>query len=239
MELKVLGTGSGGNCYLLSPKKGKSLLLECGLTFDKIKKGLDFDLDIAACLLTHEHVSDHAKCPNEIINAGIPLYTSFGTASMLKLKNANCIRERETITIGDWKFVPFIVDHDAVEPFGYMIGHPECGIIVFATDTKDISIQFGTVNHWIIEANYSSEIMMDRLIGDTMNSYLAGRVCQNHMSIETTIRVLKANYTNSMRSVTLIHLSDSNGYAKEFKTMVASQIGIMPNIAENGKTFEL
>jgi transglutaminase/protease-like cytokinesis protein 3 len=51
--------------------------------------------------------------------------------------------------------------------------------------------------------------------------------------------VLKENYSNSMRSVTLIHLSDTNGYGKEFKKMVASQVGIMPNIAENGKTFEL
>ena len=239
MELKVISTGSTGNCYLLKPKKGRGLLLECGLTFDKIKEGLNYDLNIEACLLTHEHVSDHAKCPQEIINAGIPLYTSFGTASMLKLKGANCIREREMVILNEWKFIPFMVDHDVVEPFGYMIGHPECGIIVFATDTKDINIQFGTVNHWIIEANYSSEIMMERLMGDTLNTYLAGRVCQNHMSIETTIKVLKENYSNSMRSVTLIHLSDTNGYGKEFKKMVASQVGIMPNIAENGKTFEL
>jgi phosphoribosyl 1,2-cyclic phosphodiesterase len=238
MELKVLSTGSNGNCYLLKPKKGRGLLLECGVTFDKIKEGLNFDLNIEACLTTHEH-KDHSWCAQEIINSGITLYTSFGTASMLKLKNANCIRRYDRIDIGEWKFIPFLVDHDAIEPFGYMISHPECGTIVFATDTRDIDQQFEKVNHWIIEANYSSEIMMDRLIGDAMNTYLAGRVCLNHMSIETTIKVLKENYSNSLRSVTLIHLSDSNGYGKEFKTMVASQVGIMPNIAENGKTFEL
>jgi len=73
MKLKILGTGSSGNCYVLKPENGKSLMIECGLTFANIKKGLDFDLNIEACLLTHEHKSDHAKCPQEIINAGISL----------------------------------------------------------------------------------------------------------------------------------------------------------------------
>lgn len=54
--IKVLGTGSMGNSYLIKAKN-KSLLIECGLTFKQIIKGLDFDIKgVVGCLLTHSHL---------------------------------------------------------------------------------------------------------------------------------------------------------------------------------------
>ena len=238
MKLKVIGTGSSGNCYLLQPSKGKGLLLECGLTFDKIKQGLDFNLDLEACLVTHEH-KDHCFAAQQIIDSGIPLYTSFGTAAALKLNNPHCLISGDLIELGDWKFKAFRVNHDVVEPFGYMIAHPECGTIVFITDTSMINYEFTGINHWIIEANYSNDIMLNKLMGENIQPYLAGRICQNHLSIEETIQILKANYETCMRSVTLIHLSESNAWPDKFSDKVAGELGIRPNIASNGKTFDL
>ena len=45
MKLKILGTGSAGNCYLLKPKIGKSLIIDCGVNFKKVKETVDFDID--------------------------------------------------------------------------------------------------------------------------------------------------------------------------------------------------
>ena len=43
MVLKVIGTGSKGNSYLLE-NRYESLLIECGMPITDIKKAVDFEL---------------------------------------------------------------------------------------------------------------------------------------------------------------------------------------------------
>ena len=45
MKLKILGTGSSGNSYLLKPEKGQSLIIDCGVNFKKVKEATDFDIN--------------------------------------------------------------------------------------------------------------------------------------------------------------------------------------------------
>jgi phosphoribosyl 1,2-cyclic phosphodiesterase len=55
MEIKVLASGSSGNCYRISNESG-AFLIECGLTIRKIKEGLNFRLsEIDFCLISHSH----------------------------------------------------------------------------------------------------------------------------------------------------------------------------------------
>lgn len=56
MRLKVLASGSKGNCYILQSPTG-SLLIEAGIPWKEIQKGLDFDLrQVVGCLISHEHL---------------------------------------------------------------------------------------------------------------------------------------------------------------------------------------
>lgn len=56
MFLKVIGSSSHGNSYILESKTG-SLLLECGIQFKKIQKAVNFDLSkLRGCLISHEHL---------------------------------------------------------------------------------------------------------------------------------------------------------------------------------------
>ena len=56
IDIKVIGSGSSGNCYLANIN-GTQILLECGLPFKAIQKALNFKLSlIEACLVTHEHL---------------------------------------------------------------------------------------------------------------------------------------------------------------------------------------
>lgn len=43
MRLKVLGSGSSGNCYMLENDK-EALIIEAGLPFMEVKKALDFNV---------------------------------------------------------------------------------------------------------------------------------------------------------------------------------------------------
>lgn len=56
MKLKVIGSSSKGNAYILETETG-ILILDAGVPFREIQKALDFDLErIKGCLITHEHL---------------------------------------------------------------------------------------------------------------------------------------------------------------------------------------
>lgn len=60
MELKVLGSSSSGNCYIIDNGK-EALILEAGVRFQEVKKALGYNLrKVVGCLITHRH-QDHAK----------------------------------------------------------------------------------------------------------------------------------------------------------------------------------
>ena len=44
MKLKCLGSGSSGNCYLLTADNGETLLLDAGLPIMDIKRGLNWNI---------------------------------------------------------------------------------------------------------------------------------------------------------------------------------------------------
>ncbi|WP_249961578.1 MBL fold metallo-hydrolase, partial [Histophilus somni] len=86
IDIKVFGSGSSGNCYLANINKTK-ILLEAGIPFKQIQKGMMFKVsNIDACLVTHEHL-DHAKSAKDLIKNGVDCYMTQGTAEALKLKS--------------------------------------------------------------------------------------------------------------------------------------------------------
>ena len=59
MKLKVLGSNSLGNCYILE-NKDEALIIEAGIKFAKVKESLNYNISkIVGCLVSHEH-NDHA-----------------------------------------------------------------------------------------------------------------------------------------------------------------------------------
>lgn len=55
MNIKVLGSNSKGNSYLIQGVKSK-ILIECGLKYDELVEGCDYLLhEIDACIISHEH----------------------------------------------------------------------------------------------------------------------------------------------------------------------------------------
>lgn len=69
MKLKVLGSSSSGNCYLIEVSNVEKLVLDAGINFKEVQKALNFNLKgIQGVLITHEHM-DHLKyAPNFALN---------------------------------------------------------------------------------------------------------------------------------------------------------------------------
>ena len=144
MRLIILGSSSKGNCYLLDNGK-QALMIECGLAFKEVEKALNFDIKrIQGVLVSHEH-GDHAKHAAMCQKRHVPLFCSKGTAEALHLKDDFGVRvmeNRTTYRIGDFRVQPFDTQHDAAQPFGFLIHHPECGLTLFATDTYYLKYTF-------------------------------------------------------------------------------------------------
>ena len=69
MELKVLGSSSSGNCYILD-NGNEALIIEAGIRFLDVKKALGFQIrKVVGCLVTHQH-NDHAKYIKSMADCG-------------------------------------------------------------------------------------------------------------------------------------------------------------------------
>lgn len=218
MKLKTLGTGSSGNCYLLTPQKGKSLIIDCGVNFKKVKEAVDFDVNsISGAIQTHSH-GDHSKFTKDFVTAGINVFMSSQNQKEIGIKSHRIINieANRQQRIGDFTIMPFEVNHD-VYCFGFLIHHAECGTTLYLTDTSYSNYIFKGLNNIIIECNYSEDILETKLNG---NQFLKNRIIGSHMSLETLLELLSKNDLSKVNNIVLIHLSDSNSNAIEFKNAV-------------------
>lgn len=235
MNLKVIGSSSKGNSYILSGERDQ-LLIECGVRIDQIKEALEFNFsNVIGCLISHFHL-DHSLSMNQLLIAGIPVYTSRGTAKDLKHHNLNIIQAKHPFDLGEFKIMPFDTIHDAEEPLGFLIEQKSSGErLLFATDTYYIKYKFKHLDYLLIEANHSEEILESKLVHPSLKQ----RIREAHMSLETLQEFLAANDIQYVKKIVLIHLSDSNSDAKEFKKVIEDQTGIETIVAEPGQDIKL
>lgn len=243
MELKILGSSSKGNCYLLDNGK-EALVIECGITFKEVQKAVNFDVSrIKGAIVSHEH-GDHAKHVENFIQARIPVYMSTGTLHEVVKKfkspylsplmmEAGCI-----VKIGNFKVQAFDTQHDAAEPFGFLIYHPECGMVLFATDTYYLHYTFAKLNNILIECNYRQDILDANVESGLLPKALRARTIKSHMEFETCKEALLANDLSKVNNIVLIHLSDGNSNENEFKQGIQMATGKTVHIARMGMTIK-
>lgn len=236
MKLKIIGTGSKGNCYLLETEK-EILIIEAGVNVSEIKKALNFDLSkVVGCIVTHEHM-DHSKAIWDVMKLGIDVYASAGTLKARFVdtqSRAKAVVSKQTFKFGNFKIMAFDVKHDAAEPLGFLIEHPECGRVLFLTDTYYCSYLFPNLNNVIIEANYSKEIIDRKFGSESGKEFLRNRILKSHFSLENCKDMLVANDLSKVNNIVLIHLSDSNSDEKQFKKEVAELTGKNVTVASKG-----
>ncbi len=137
--------------------------------------------------------------------------------------------------IGGFKVQRVDLHHD-VDCIGFLIEHDEIGRMVFCTDCRAIPYRFKNVNHFIVESNYSSDLMIDHMCENIYSKSAS----ENHMEIGDTIEFLKRNYSASCNTIVLIHLSQGNADPKKFARMVKEELGFSNvHVARKGLEVEL
>lgn len=206
MIFNSLASSSHGNCYVVNDGQ-TAILLECGISFRRIKKELGFDLStIRACLVSHEH-KDHAKSVMDLIKSGVEVFASEGTADALDCGLISTAADRVQFRVGSLEIMPFATFHDAAEPLGFLVySHVDGERLVFATDTVNLGYQFPRANLLALEANYDASILARC---ERMPEKVRKRVVNSHMEINTLCQYLRTLDLSACRTLYLLHLSNA------------------------------
>lgn len=240
MKLKIIGSSSSGNGYILHSTTD-SLLIEAGVRLSKIKAGLDFDLGrVSGCLVSHAH-GDHSKSALELMKSGIDTYALKDTHEKLvsiEHHRAKILTPGKGLIIGSFKVYPFSVSHD-IPCLGFVITHPECGSILFLTDTYTCNYTFKGISHILIEANYSNSILMQNIGSGKIPKAMAKRLLFSHMELEVTKTIINEHNSDLLKTITLIHLSSENSNAEQFTQEIQGITGKPVYVADGGVEIEL
>ncbi len=242
MKLTILNSGSTGNGYVLTDGT-ETLVLECGMPRQDCLAALGWRTShVVGCLLTHEH-GDHAKYIRDYAQL-MPVYTSQGTADALNLQtytstNLHILAPLRTVQLGGFSVRPIPAQHDAAEPFAYLIDHPDMGRLLFATDTYYLRYRFPNLNHLMVECNYSLPLLRASVEAGIVPEAVMQRTLNSHMSLEHLCEMLAANDLSQVVQIVLIHLSARNSNAEAFCRKIIAETGRTTTAATKGLQIEL
>jgi phosphoribosyl 1,2-cyclic phosphodiesterase len=228
MDIRVLASGSSGNCYRISDGQS-NLLLEAGIPFKQIQQGLDYKLsEISACLVSHGHM-DHCKAVKDIIKAGIDVYTSRPTAEALDVQDSHRVQMIDALAqfkVGTFIVLPFTTEHDCPGSLGFLIQSTAIGEkMVFITDSFYCHYSFRGLTHIMVEANYAIDILQKNIETGYISEEMRKRLVHSHFSLENVKKFLKANDLSRVQEIYLMHLSRGNSDEVRFKLEVQQVTG--------------
>lgn len=239
MKLKVLGSSSLGNCYLLEDDD-ECLIIEAGVPIREIKKAMEWSFrKVVGCLVTHSHL-DHSKAMKDLHACGVKTYSLPETIKERTLSSpfAKSVREGESFKLGGFEVHVMPANHD-VPIVSFIIFHPTFGSLLFATDTYSLPYKPTGIANFLIEANYDKDFMIQGIERGIIDQSYARRVVNSHMSLEKTLQVVMDSGSKDIRNVVLLHLSDSNSRADDFLQQMQQVTGVPVYIAEKGLELTL
>lgn len=176
---------------------------------------------------------DHSLSIKDAIKSGVAVFSNeevqsihYGVKALQRGKKVRC---------GGFLIQRVDLFHNA-ECIGFLIEHKGMGRLLFCTDTNSIPYRFKNIHHFMVEANYSNDVLLDNLCNDVHNRSAS----ENHMEVNDTIEFLKHNVTPNTMNVILIHLSNGNIDANKAKEQVKRELSFSNVfVADAGLELEL
>lgn len=232
-RLTVIASSSAGNGYVLTAG-GRHLLLEAGVAPADTLEEIGFRIgDVDGMLVTHKH-GDHSKyIPVWRDRYLFPVYSNEEVAQKY---DTAVLTPKLKRRIGSFTVMPLEVPHGGVQNYAYIIEHPDFGRLLFATDLSDFPYTVCGINHICIEANYSEDIILDKMLENS--DVHSGS--ENHMEICRCVETVKRLRGDRLRTVTLLHLSRGLSDETQFVCAVKDVSGYASvAAASNGNTIDL
>ena len=221
MEVYSLGSGSKGNCMVITNGKN-SVMIDAGLgartMMSKLSQIGVLPHELDAVLVTHEH-SDHIRSIGDIA-AVAPIYShaetleAIGKTVHLPYKQTMEIDEKG-FSLGSLDVFPFRVSHDAVYPLGFVIRDGEDSVC-YMTDTgfisKGMMKMASGCKKIILESNHDKEM----LLRGSYPEYLKRRILSDsgHLCNEESALACADLVKAGANEILLAHLSENNNLSE-------------------------
>ena len=235
MEFRSLASGSGGNCYLATAPGAAPLLIECGLSYPQIAVALGHRVTaLAGCCVSHGH-QDHCKAAVRLAGMGVDVFGSEETLMALYGPHSHrmhTLTPKQETAVGPWRVLPFEAVHDCPGTLGFLVGAPDGDRLLFLTDSAYAPYRFDGLTMVAIEANWSEELLRAGTASGAVHPSRFSRTVRSHMSIEQALVLLSKNDLSKCREIVLLHLSDQNSSAEEFRRRVEQATGVPCRVAD-------
>ncbi len=234
IKVTVFGSGSSGNCYLLDNGTDQ-LMIETGLPLKKVAPQMDFNFSrLVGILISHEH-GDHAKYIKQFVERTTAYVgASYGTFEAIDDNNwlpdedrrYLKMKAKQSYDFGTFHVSAFDVQHDASEPFGFLITSKDDKLL-YVTDTYYVKYRFNNVTKMLVEMNYSVNVLKEEIAdGIQLAAILKNRLYRSHFEMKNALEFIKINRSSVLEDVILIHLSGSNSYPELFKQETQKITGV-------------
>ena len=214
MLVKILNSGSYGNCTILEDINGNQILLDCGLSYETIMNNSSFS-KISCILVGHFH-KDHSKSLKIFQKYYFQCYTPENIA------------DGKLIDTDFWKIIPMKLVHN-VECFGFFIySKIEKKKLAYITDTSYIP-KLANIDCLICDTNYDEEIVLEKLeAGESVNIGY-----KNHMSTQQIMRYLQ-QLNFKIPHFVAFHISNSSlNNVEKIKENISPMVGKLIIAAPN------
>ena len=227
LTLKVIGTGSLGNMYLLD-YDGEKLLIELGMPYKDLLLNIDDINSVVGAVHTHDHI-DHLlpKTYEEVKKIGLKVITPTNTKIGKRYK------------LGCFEIIPLPAIHN-VECRAYLI-RVGGDTVLFATDTRQLpKVNNVKIDYFIVEVNYIERIREQVVLSDNESNGLhLNGIYQNHHSLESAVEYFESLPYKPKKIIT-VHKSNSGLFDCQCVVDELSRFAKETvSVAENGKTYEL
>lgn len=224
MRICILGSGSSGNATLVVAGETR-VLIDCGLsgreTVRRIQEVGEDPAKLSGVVITHEH-GDHSRgvaALAKLITA--PVYISTATLVAcdfgdrgLKIQRGEAISSSQDFEIGEMRFHPFTIPHDAVDPFAFTVeaNGIKLGMAVDLGYFNALAAErFRGSDALIIEANHEIEMLRACTFYPwALKQRILGR--EGHTSNDEMARFLREDFDGRAEHIVLAHLSQNSNH---------------------------
>lgn len=170
MRFAVLGSGSGGNATVVECN-GHRLLVDAGLSAKQLTLrlrllGID-PSSLDGILLTHEH-GDHVRGLKVFLKQNpLPVFTTPATARVVRETGIEggtwkYFEAGQSFAIGGATIETFAIQHDAVDPVGFVLADPSRRLGVLSDAgfvTRSMTERLKNLSALFVEANYDDSLL--------------------------------------------------------------------------------
>ena len=225
-----INSGSNGNCYYVG-NETEAVLIDIGISCtetEKRMKALGLSMKkVKAVFVSHEH-TDHTKGVSTLANKyQLPVYISEGTAAngprlirqLVQNFNAN-----EPVSIGSLSVTPFSKQHDAADPYSFIISSNGITAGVFTdigTACPQVILYFKQCHAAFLESNYDEDMLENGPYSQLLKDRIRGNL--GHLSNNQALDLFLQHRPEFMQHLILSHLSSRNNSPEIVETLFTKQ----------------